>query len=71
MLLALRLLSHELGAVAMARGPWSVTRADWDARRDQTQHPSSDTLRRRYGSWAAVCEAAGVPVRTPRAPRSR
>jgi hypothetical protein len=70
-LLALRLLSHELGAIAMARGPWFVTRAEWDARRDPAQHPSADALSRRYGSWAAVCEAAGVPVRTARAPRNR
>jgi hypothetical protein len=70
-LLALRLLSHELGAIAMARGPWFVTRAEWDARRDPAQHPSAYSLSSRYGSWTAVSEAAGVPVRTPRAPRKR
>ena len=70
-LIALRLLSHELGAIAMARGPWYVTRAEWDARRDPSQHPSAYVLISRYGSWTAVCEAAGIPVKTPRAPRDR
>jgi hypothetical protein len=68
-LLALRLLSHELGAVAMARGPWFVTRAEWDARRDPAQHPSAYVLSRRYGSWTAACEAAGVPVKPARGSR--
>jgi hypothetical protein len=70
-LLALRLLSHELGAVAMARGPWPVTRAEWDARRDPEQHPSAYVLSSRYGSWSAACEAAGVPLPARQASRRR
>jgi hypothetical protein len=62
-LLAARLLSHELGAIAMARGPVPVTMAAWDERRDPSQHPSAATLAYRYGSWAEFCTAAGVPLR--------
>jgi hypothetical protein len=68
-LLALRLFSHELGAIGMARGRVPVTMAAWDGHRDPRQHPSAAQLAGRYGSWAAACEAAGVPVRTPRGPR--
>jgi hypothetical protein len=65
-LLALRLLSHELGAQALARGRVPVSMAAWDRHRDPRQHPSSARLITRYGSWAAACEAAGVPVRARR-----
>ncbi len=65
-LLALRLLSHELGAIGMARGPVIVTKKVWDSHRDPSQHPSSGQLIARYGTWSAACEAAGVPVRRPR-----
>jgi hypothetical protein len=70
-LLALRLLSHEQGALRMARGPVPVTMATWDKHRDPAQHPAADVLCYRYGSWAAVCEAAGVPVRQTHASRDR
>jgi hypothetical protein len=70
-LLALRLLSHELGGLALARGRVPVTMAAWNRHRDPTQHPSAVQLATRYGTWAAACEAAGVPVRAPRVPRSR
>lgn len=65
-LLSLRLLSHELGAIGMTRSPVPVTKAAWDEHRDPTQHPSAARLTTRYGGWAAVCEAAGIPVRTTR-----
>jgi len=61
-LLALRFLSHEQGAVRMARGRVHVTMKTWDQHRDPDQHPSATQLATRYGSWAAACEAAGVPV---------
>jgi hypothetical protein len=65
-LLALRLFSHEQGALSMARGRVPVTMAAWNQHRDPRQHPSATQLATRYGSWAAACEAAGVPVRKPR-----
>jgi hypothetical protein len=66
-LLALRLLSHELGAQRLAAGRVRVTQREWDTHRDPTQHPSSEALVHRYGSWTAACAAAGVPVRRQRA----
>ena len=62
-LLALRLLSHELGAIGMTRRPVPVTKAAWDRHRDPTQHPSAAQLTTRYGGWGEACRAAGVPVR--------
>lgn len=70
-LLALRLFSHEQGAIALARGRVPVTMKAWDAHRDPTQHPTAGQLSARYGSWAEACLAAGVPVRKPRASRPR
>ena len=65
-LLALRLLSHELGALCLASGRVPVTMKAWNSHRDPAQHPSAIQLAARYGSWAAACEAAGVPLRKSR-----
>lgn len=61
--LALRLMAHQLGAERGARGPVPVTRAEWDARRDKRIHPDAVAVTRRFGSWSAACERAGVPLR--------
>ena len=61
-LLALRFLSHEQGAIRMASGRVHVTMKAWDEHRDPDQHPTASQLATKYGSWAAACEAAGVPV---------
>lgn len=66
-LLALRLLSHELGAQASSRGPMPVSMATWDAHRDPAQHPKAAALITLYGTWGAACTAAGVPLRKRRA----
>ncbi|MDP9183155.1 MAG: hypothetical protein M3P04_10325 [Actinomycetota bacterium] len=69
-LLALRLFSHELGAVSMARGPVPITMKAWDQHRDPKQHPRASQLATRYGTWAAACDAAGVPQRKRRGSRT-
>lgn len=63
LLLALRLLSHQLGAERGARGGVPVTRAEWDARRDPAVHPTASAITARFGGWSAACEQAGVPLR--------
>lgn len=62
-LLALRLLAHQLGAERMARGAVPVSRREWDERRDPSLHPSAATMTARFGGWGAACERAGVPLR--------
>lgn len=63
LLLALRLMAHELGAERSARGPVHVSRAEWDARRDPKVHPTAVTVTYRFGSWSKACEQAGIPGR--------
>ena len=62
-LLALRLMAHQLGLERGARGPVHVSRTDWDARRDPRMHPGASAVTIRFGSWSAACEQAGVPLR--------
>lgn len=67
--LALRIFAHELAAESGVRGPVRVTMKHWDERRDRRYLPDAEGVVRRFGSWAAACEAAGVPVHRGR-PRS-
>lgn len=69
LLLALRLMAHQLGAERGARGPVHVTRTEWDARRDPRVHPGAAAVTTRFGSWSAACERAGVPLRGRRTRR--
>lgn len=61
--LALRLFSHELAAQSGVRGPVRVSMRHWDQRRDARYLPPASVVVQRFGSWAAACQAAGVPVR--------
>jgi hypothetical protein len=67
--LALRIFAHELAAQSGVRGPVRVTMKHWDERRDPRYLPDAEGVVRRFGTWAAACEAAGVPAHRGR-PRS-
>jgi hypothetical protein len=69
-LLGLRLLSLRRGQEMSARGMVPLTISWWDAHRDPLAHPPAAEVRRRWGSWRAACEAAGVPVRRVDKPMS-
>lgn len=66
LLLALRLMAHELGAERSARGPVPVSMGDWNARRDRMLHPTAQAMATRFGGWGVACERAGVPARETR-----
>lgn len=62
-IIGLRVKSVERGRRTGATGMVPLTAAWWDLNRDRRNHPSSQVVVRRFGSWTKACQAAGVPVR--------
>ncbi|MCU1594839.1 MAG: hypothetical protein JWO12_2231 [Frankiales bacterium] len=61
-LLGLRGMSLVLGRERQARGGVPVTAAYWDAHRDPEVQPPASVIRYRFGTWAAACREAGIPL---------
>ena len=62
-IIGLRVKSLERGRRTGAPGMVPLTATWWDLHRDRSNHPSSQVVLRRFGSWRKACQAAGVPVR--------
>jgi len=62
-LLALKVMSVQVGIESGARGSVPLTMSEYDRRRDPKVHPSGYTVAWRFGGWKKACEQAGVPVR--------
>ena len=63
MIIALRVKSVERGRKTGATGPVPISAGWYDLHRDTKNHPLSQTVARRFGSWSKACAAAGIPVR--------
>jgi hypothetical protein len=62
-IIGLRVKSVERGRKTGATGMVPITASWWDLHRDRKNHPPSQTVMRRFGSWSKACETAGVPTR--------
>jgi hypothetical protein len=62
-LIGLQAMSIDVARRRGGTGRFPVAASWWDKHRDPEVHPSSALVTERFGSWAAACRAAGVPVR--------
>jgi hypothetical protein len=62
-IIGLRVKAVERGRRTGARGMVPITASWWDQHRDPANHPPSQTVLRRFGSWTKACEVAGIPTR--------
>jgi hypothetical protein len=62
-LIGLQRMAIDIARRKGGTGRFPVSPTWWDEHRDREVHPSAGLVKERFGSWAAACMAAGVPVR--------